>query len=233
MNNYKLIYSIGGFLIGALTGGLIVGKYCQKHEEKTISDLEEYYGRTDEYVRKPVDDISDDYERNDEEEEMVHRDSREEIREKLRRNQQRKEEIVNYHHMYKEKSEQPENEETENIPEEEEVSENEYINKEYQDWQRKHANDEPKIISIDAIGDLPAWITSQSLLYYQLDDILTNDEGELIENEAYTVGECLDQYNFRNSDEDIIYVLNANLEAVYEIQKIRSAYSDTYGETGV
>lgn len=232
MVNYKLVYSAVGFLLGALTGGLIVGKRCQKKMEGLIEELEEFYGEDDPYKKgNQKDEKEEDSEGTEQQDEYSYGERPNEsvnAREKLLRNEQEKERIVQYDKMYTPKDAESDNDgdETESLEEYPELE----PDPEYDDWHRRRGNDEPKIISIDDIGELPGFIEEQELYFYQEDGVLAEEDGTVVENQIYTLGDALDKFNFRNNDEDVIYVLNYRMDTVYDVIKVRAAYTDSYGE---
>lgn len=63
------------------------------------------------------------------------------------------------------------------------------------------------------------------LYYYVYDDTLATEDEEIIDNEEHTVGNCLDKYGFRNSDEGEIYVRNFYTMTDYRITKMYASFS--------
>ena len=84
----------------------------------------------------------------------------------------------------------------------------------------------PRIISEDSLGEVPAYVDHKILLYYTENDALVDEQDSLIDDPEYLVGDSLDKYDFRNSDEEVIFVRNFDLDAVYEIQKIDGAFGE-------
>lgn len=84
----------------------------------------------------------------------------------------------------------------------------------------------PKIISEDSLGELPGYIESSVLMYYTEDDVLTDEEDNIIDDPEYFVGNCLEQFDFKHSDESVIFVRNFSLDTVYEISKVDGAFHD-------
>lgn len=63
------------------------------------------------------------------------------------------------------------------------------------------------------------------LYYYTLNDVLATEDDEVVDNELYVVGDCLDKFDFRHNAEDIIYIRNAGMSTDYTIHKVRGAFS--------
>ena len=67
------------------------------------------------------------------------------------------------------------------------------------------------------------------LLYWQFDDIITSadeEEYEDLDEVADMLGNTLDKYDFRNSDESCIYVRNYDRKVDYMITKVRSSFRE-------
>lgn len=224
MNTKSIIIFLSGIGIGSILGVFSTKKYFEKKFEESMdqyrADMEEYYGRTDEYVRgisesgEEVNPIEADEEKR--ENGPLSSEERKKIKEKLVRNHR---ETTNYAQMYKKKSE------SENITEEEyepDKTPEEEANEDHQQCR----NQKPRIISFEKIGEVPGYYEKESLYYYVYDQTLTTDEDELIEEEELLLGDCLDKYGFRDNDEEIIFVQNFATSKIYEVQKIQSAYGD-------
>ena len=87
-------------------------------------------------------------------------------------------------------------------------------------------NRSPRIISEESLADIPPYFDQKVLFFYRLDDVVTDEEDEVIDDPDYLLGDCLDKYNFRESDEKLIFVQNFALDTVYEVQKINAAHYD-------
>lgn len=66
------------------------------------------------------------------------------------------------------------------------------------------------------------------LNYYTMDNELSDDEDEPVEDEQKLIGDILITSDFSESDEDTLYVLNHELDTVFVIQKNRTSYWDTH-----
>lgn len=221
------------FLSGVITGGIIgvfsTKKYFENRSDKFMeeyrNELEEYYDRTDEYRRGITDDDDEVNPENDEssrENGCMTSEKRKEIKEKLRRNYQ---ETTNYAAMYKQKNSGEKNEEDSEEYEPDSTPEDE-ANKEHE----QNRDKEPRIISYEKLGDIPAHYEEEALYYYTYDEVLTSDEGEIIEEPEKLIGDALDKYDFRNNDEESILVQNFTLNKIYEISKFQAAYADELNE---
>ena len=81
----------------------------------------------------------------------------------------------------------------------------------------------PKLISSDKYDDDPSY-DKDTLYYYQEDDILTTSDDEEIDNEWEYVGDCMDKFDFRGSEEPIIHVRNEEKKTDYEVQKVFASF---------
>ena len=73
---------------------------------------------------------------------------------------------------------------------------------------RKNKNRPPKIISAEAVGELPAYFNHETFLFYPDDQVLTDsDDNEIPDPETY-IGDALTKYDFDMNDEKVIFVLN-------------------------
>lgn len=82
----------------------------------------------------------------------------------------------------------------------------------------------PRIISIEQAGNLPAYINSECLFYYPESDVLCTEDGAMIDEPGLLVGQALDKYGFRDSEETQIFVMNYQLDTCYDIQKVGGLY---------
>lgn len=93
---------------------------------------------------------------------------------------------------------------------------------------RKNMNKPPKIISAEAYSNLPAHIDQQVMYFYSYDEVLCDENEEMIDEPALLVGDALIKYNFADSDERCIFVMNYATDTCYEIQKIDASWTDTH-----
>lgn len=87
----------------------------------------------------------------------------------------------------------------------------------------------PKLISARAVHELDDGIDICELQFYTEDEVLADgDTEEKIHDVARLVGDCLQKYDFVNSDERTIYVMNDELDTCYEVVKIDASYEETH-----
>ena len=90
-------------------------------------------------------------------------------------------------------------------------------------------NRKPRLISARAVHELPDEIDICELQFYTEDEVLADgDTEEKIHDVARLVGDCLQKYDFVNSDERTIYVMNDELSTCYEVVKIDASYEETH-----
>lgn len=222
---------IGGIVLGIAAGIFGTKKYYQNKYQKQYEDdhiaLEEYYHRTDDYVRvnhdqsnKPDENVPE--EKDSEPGGRMTPEERKTIKEKLDKNWKG---TTNYAGMYRTKNNedilekeegQDDNEEATDSPEEE-------VFEEYQ----KNKNKPPRIISNEAYSNLPANIDKEVLYFYAYDEVLCDEDEEAVE-EGDLVGNALTKYGFKDNDERIIFVMNYSLNTCYEIQKVDASWTDLH-----
>lgn len=94
------------------------------------------------------------------------------------------------------------------------------INEEAAAWHKENIHREPRIISKEDAQNLPGFIDTTDLFYYAEVDVLCDEEEEEIDQPYLLIGNALDKYGFRESDEQFLYVMNYQLDTCYHIQKI-------------
>ncbi len=94
------------------------------------------------------------------------------------------------------------------------------IDEEAFDDHQKNFDKPPKIISAETYSNLPQYIDQHSLLYYPYDDILCEEDETPVEDPSLLVGDALTKYNFKNNDEQTIFVMNHELDTCFEINKM-------------
>ena len=219
----KPIIFVAGLIVGAGSGVLATWQYFkQKYEaqaQEEIQDALDYIRETQPYGYKGESIMEDDAEINPTDSNL------DEIKEKLLKNEAQ---TTNYASMYKNKNEvdpvQAKFKEAEDLAEVEtdEETPEEQANREHQE----NRNKPPQIISVEEYENLPAYITHETLYYYHYDEIVTDDnDNEIPDPETY-IGDALDKYGFRESDEAIIFVMNYATDTAYEIQRVMGGYTD-------
>lgn len=217
MTKQNIAYLIAGIVTGTAAGVFGTRTYFKKKYEKIsdeeINDMEAYYRKKyasdlqylsleeEEDIQKEASSI------NTRETGPLSAEERAEIREKLQRNY---EETTNYAAIYKNKKEENK------VSEAEVATENHHKNK----------HQEPRIISEDDLGDVPAYFENETLFYYSGNDVLTDEDDVVISDPEELIGDALDKYHFRESNEKIIFVKNSELDTVYEIQKIDEDFEE-------
>ena len=94
---------------------------------------------------------------------------------------------------------------------------------------RKNEGRRPRIISADTLGDLDGTWDTQVLYYYTYDDTLTTEEGEVIENILWAVGDCLEKYGFtEDTSQREVIVQNFDLNTVYEVVKVIGEFDPNF-----
>lgn len=96
------------------------------------------------------------------------------------------------------------------------------------DEHRKNMNKPPKIISAEAYSNLPAYIEQEVLYFYAYDEVLCDENEEEIEEPAILIGDALTKYDFVDSDERILFVMNYATDTCYEIQKVDASWTDSH-----
>lgn len=96
------------------------------------------------------------------------------------------------------------------------------------DEHRKNMNKPPKIISAEAYSNLPAYIEQEVLYFYAYDEVLCDENEEEIDEPAILIGDALTKYDFVDSDERILFVMNYATDTCYEIQKVDASWTDSH-----
>lgn len=220
------LYFVAGMVIGAVSGAFAYKKYAEYKRLKQDDDIfmDEYEDIADAYKRHDQDfqsEVNPEDGNCKREDGVLPKEEREEIKEKLKRNWDK---TTNYASMYNGDHPMDSDEDEENpLTEEEEQAVEDAL-----DATVDHINNagkKPKIISYDAVADLPSYIDQENLFYYKVDDILANESEEVLDVETF-VGDALDKYGFRDNDEREIYVMNFALDTCYTVTKVDGSLSD-------
>lgn len=162
-------------------------------------------------------------------------EERDEIKKKLNKNW---EGTTNYAGMYRVKNGYTEEklaegqhpldqgEDGEEDPEDEVLTPEEEAFDDYQ----QNKNRPPKIISAEDYEELPAYVEKNVLYLYAYDEMLVDgdNEDEPIDEPERLIGDALTKYDFVDSDERLIFVMNYALNTCYEIQKVDASWSDSH-----
>lgn len=241
MNN--LIKYLVAFAIGAASGSgityILVKKKFEKKADDEIAEMREYYDHHaltyEELVKRGR--IADDGRNEEKKEEDIpqsYQSSAPKEGKLVRDHRAKKAVPIDYTTFYR-----PEDDtdpaEYEHPRDDDEETQKEYqgevLTKEHQ--QAKHR--EPRIIKHTDFGSEPHY-TTQTLLYYTEDDILTLGEDQSEEEVAdfdeieSMIGDALTKYGFVDNDEDHIYVRNDQRCCDYEIVKVFGSFYDGHPE---
>ena len=86
------------------------------------------------------------------------------------------------------------------------------------------AHDSVKLIKIEHFGEINSYET-ESLNYYAMDRTLVHEDGTVVDDEAFLIGDALDRYGWRDDDNDgTLYCRNYKLQKDFEIVKIIDEY---------
>ena len=238
--NPKLIW----FAIGLLTGGAIGGvggslyfknKYQKKYEED-IEEMEDYYKAVDEYKRSSKvdnEEVNPSYSKGSDKTETgrengpLSKEERRIIKEKLEKNW---EGTTNYAAMFESELEdeagvggEPDDDE-----EDPSLSEGEgnapVVDVEATNDHRKNRDKRPKIISAEAVGEMPAYYERETFFYYKESGTIADEVNNEIPDPETYLGDCMTKYDFDINDEERIFVVNYQLDTIYEIQKLKGRF---------
>lgn len=203
------------FGVGAAAGIIFTSIYWKKKMDKILAETEEF---DDEYVRDDDFEEDSDVEINPREKGPLSKEERDKIKEKLIHNYEK---TTSYANMYKGDCEPAEEEHPVDSDEDENVEDEvDRINREHIENRGKP----PKIISAEEFSNLPANIETDTLYFYHYDNVLV-DENEDEIDEGMLVGDCLDKFGFRESDqEEIIFVMNYQIDKAFEIHRVMGAW---------
>ena len=110
-------------------------------------------------------------------------------------------------------------------PSEDDPLENEVIVDDMIQEHLEKTNDKPKIIPVESFGELAAY-ECECLKFYVEDRTLVHEDGNLVDDIEFLIGDALDRYDWANNDEEEsdLYVRNYKLQRDYEITKIFGEY---------
>lgn len=232
----KWLYFLSGIAIGAVSGVVGHKLWINYKEQKEFEEnFEEYEDISDEYLRHESE-VNPNETNTGRESGAITAQQRDEIRAKLKKNY---EGTTNYASMYKgdnaAEEEHPvdsdEDEPGDEYFEDSEESEDDILKEAEVNATLEHEknkNKPPKIISYDAVTELPEYIEQCDLFYYTGDDVLANEAEEELDPETF-VGDALWKYGFSDNDEHEIYVMNYALDTCYCVMKVNGAFADLKG----
>ncbi len=213
MNMKSILLFISGASIGVVSGVFIAkkcfeNKYRLKYESDYLA-LAEYYRRTDEYAR-------DDTKKEENDSTFCQGMGDKEYKKKVKSFLERKEEKVDYTKFY----DDSEDGSMQSIPIEDEEAFDEH---------QKNKDKPPRIISSETYSELPASVDKSVLYFYTYDETLCDgDTEDVIQDPETFIGDALTKYDFIDSPERVIFVMNYRLNTCYEIQKVDASWSDSY-----
>ena len=210
----KTIVSNGiSLAIGAAAGIIFTSLYWKKKMDDILA--EEF---DDRYARCVGPDESGVEVNPTREDGVLSSEQRDEIREKLVRNF---EQTSSYATMYSAETEHPVDSDEDEIDDSNVESDVERANAEH----RENFNKPPKIISAEEFSNLPPYIETGALYFYHYDNVLVDDEDDEIDDPGVLIGECLDKYGFRDSDEEMIFVMNYQIDKAFEIHRVMGSWN--------
>lgn len=218
MNKMKCLYFGGGFLAGAAVVGIAEGLYFRKKFREIVKELTENVSA----------ELADKYIRKDDEEKELQEDLVEiaNSRAKVTRADipgQSEESHTDYRGMYK--YENDEFEDGKKLAEELEEEEKEETPEEEADnWHDKNKDRKPEIMSLEATGELPPFVDGCTLFIYTDNEIVTDEDGVVMEDYERLLGDCLEESQFIYTDDQQMFVMNYELDTLYDIQKVWGAY---------
>lgn len=232
MKHTNIIFFIGGAVIGALGGFFGAKAHYEKvyreYAEETINEMKQLiYG-----VPKDEEEVSEEQEEEINPIKWTDKKAAE-VRERLERNRQG----TNYAAMYgtvkkEEPSHDNESAQDSEDTEDSEDDDSETENPELAEIVSRHEASKgrkPHLISADKAAELPTGIDMVELQFYDEDNVLADgDTEERISDVERLVGDCLRKYGFMDSDERVVYVMNDELDACYEVVRVDASYEETH-----
>lgn len=219
----SIIFSFGA-AVGSLATFFITRKILTDKYMEEIADLEEHYTKKNEEKEeeeRPDPPVSS----------IINPEVPEEVREALLRDWNRPSLLTPNDPAESEypKEDDDEEDEEEDDPEDEFEKENEELDeqaKKADEFYRKNRHKPPKIISEKDLGDVPEEFDSIQWDYFTEDDVMADEDLREILDYKRFIGDLLDKFDFRNNDEDMLYILSYEFACVYEITKQVRSYEE-------
>ena len=246
-----VLYFLGGFGIGAAIGSLVGYLIATKKAEKDFWDNNANDEDEEDTNEISSDGINEEYkkDRNYINGESKKYETPPEIKEKLLKNWEvpsfnvSDKEAAEHMHpvdsdedygesgdVYEKDDENEENEYTndpENMTDEEYEEEMEMIEaKNAYEERQKNKDKEPEIIFPDNLGAVPPSFDEEEWIFWAEDDVITDENEEEIKDYQRFIGNLMNTDNFKESDEDELYVISYEYECVYHIVKYFRSYSE-------
>ena len=93
-----------------------------------------------------------------------------------------------------------------------------------EDYAELLEGDDPFVIPEGMFRDAMMEGGTYALLYFEDDDILTDEDDKPIEEAEYLIGDALDHFGDKSNNKDIVYVYNPSNQTGYEIQRIHDSF---------
>lgn len=228
----KVAIGIISGITGAAIGAFVMRMYDNKRQSVELAQiLDEELDKNDEYWKRRIGEVLyDDADAKDENVVKTEEGSKPRpTRESIVKGRVRKEsEYTNYSNFYQAKPSLEEvskfvEDTEENVDIVEELIERDAYDENMTD--EEVLEKQAKLITYEDFDLGFHQFDKDTLYYYSENDTLVTEDEELVENENIVIGNCLDKYDFRHSDEDVIYVRSYNMRTDYEIRKVRSIFS--------
>lgn len=129
-----------------------------------------------------------------------------ELRDYRRGEREQKEGFVDYRAAYKNDEEMKETEENKDVLEMDQFHEN-------------NKDRPPEIVEKSFRETLPNLIDEQTLYYYQMSDVIADEEGDLIPIDIL-LGDAFYESNFERTGSSELYIMNYQNDCVYRIERI-------------
>lgn len=82
----------------------------------------------------------------------------------------------------------------------------------------EHIDDPPELVDEEALGEVPAWVETETLFYYVAEDHLVDEDEEDVVNPEYHVGDILKNFDWGSEDYgNILYIWNHAFDTLYEV----------------
>ena len=196
---------IFGFLLGGVTGAGITALICKSHLEKERETIRKEYK---EY-----------YERKQEEEDEAKMTHVKVIPDKPVPDKEEKQQYTELVREY-------DRADFERPTEEDLIEEAENTEKMHNALEQIHG-DRVKLIQVESFGEIQSY-DCESLTYYVYDKTLTHEDGSIVDDVNFLIGDALDRYGWADDDEneDALYVRNYKLAKDFEIVKVMEEYPE-------
>lgn len=228
----KVAIGIISGITGAAIGAFVMRMYDNKRQSvELVQILDEELDKNDDYWKRKINEVygvdskDNNAVKNEEESESKPRPTRESI---VKGRVRKESEYTNYSNFYQAKPSLEEvskfvEDTEENVDIVEELIERDAYDENMTD--EEVSEKQAKLITYEDFDLGFPQFDKDTLYYYSENDTLVTEDEELVENENIVIGNCLDKYDFRHSDEDVIYVRSYNMRTDYEIRKVRSIFS--------